>query len=372
MDKNKVTEKLNEFFGDKTVRVFMPKQFLANLSDLLTKQNKVLVDQVKANNVSPELIEETKKTQDLLIELKKAIQENKVDKVEVSNLKEYPKPEKFPEIKIPEQKEIKIPEFPKEINLKEPVWYEKIQNKLIGFIADVVGVLKKSFASDLDRHKEAGNAFAVRLVTYDGKDFYNAMFSGGGGGVPNPLDVNMRGYNDTNWQPVGLDTTTRALSIIQYEHHEIHEGNHFFYADGITLAAAAKQQYMITTPNTLVFPHLLFSITGGLGITITIDEAGDRVGTTLQTVYNSDRNSLNAATTIIHKGTGGGSTDGTEIATFAIGSASVGGKIGGGIRASEEIILKRNTKYIFEIASVANANNIAVYFTWYERLDFAA
>jgi hypothetical protein len=179
MNKEKITEKLNEFFGDINVKVFMPKQFLANLSTLLTKQNEVLIEQIKVNNISPELVKENKKTHELLIELKDAIKKNKVEKVEVTNLKEYPK---FPEIKIPAQNDIKIPEYPKEINLKEPVWYEKIQNKLIGFLIDAVNVLKKSFASDLDRHMEKENAIAVRLVTTNKESFYNALFYGGGGG----------------------------------------------------------------------------------------------------------------------------------------------------------------------------------------------
>jgi len=211
MDKEKVSQKLNEFFGDKTVKVFMPKQFLANLSTVLAKQNEALLEQIKKNNISPELLADNKKTQDLLIELKKAIQEKRVEKVKVENFPEYPKFPKFPEIKIPEQKEIKIPEYPTKINLLEPSWYEKIQNKLIEFLAEGFRMVKKSFASDLDRHKAAKNALAVRLVTYDGKDFYTAMFSGGGGGTVS-RNVNIRDGGGTALTST-LVGTDQALDV---------------------------------------------------------------------------------------------------------------------------------------------------------------
>lgn len=182
-----------------------------------------------------------------------------------------------------------------------------------------------------------------------------------------PLALVYGQASDDNVAAIQLDRSTYAITTIDYEHHEVHAGSHFFYAEGITLANGVSQQYLITTPDTASEPHMQFVMTAGLAATFTLDEGADRNGSSLVTAYNSNRRSTRTPATTIHKGTAGGTTDGTEIASFAAGSASVGGKVGGSGRSPEELILARNTKYIFTATSGANANNIAVFFTWYEH-----
>lgn len=183
MDKRKLSEKLNEVFGDKTVRLIMPEKFLVNLQNILVKQNEELVKQIQEKVASPNLVEENKKTRELLGELKQALLDNKISKVEVSNL---PPPPVFPELHIPEPKEVKIPPFPKEINFVKPKWYEEIQEKLVNFLVDGFLSVKKTFESALNSHMAKEKAIAVRLVDTEGKVFYNAAFYGGGGGASLP------------------------------------------------------------------------------------------------------------------------------------------------------------------------------------------
>ena len=167
----------------------------------------------------------------------------------------------------------------------------------------------------------------------------------------------------------GIDGSTEAQIILDYEHYEVHAGTHFFFADGITLNSGDTQDYLLTAPDVASFCHTVFIFNSGLGATFSLSEGADRDGTTLQSVPNSNRNSSTIAGCTIHKGISGGTTDGTVLAKFSAGSASVGGKIGGGARSEEEVVLKRDTKYVFTATSSVISNNISIFFTWYEHLD---
>lgn len=173
---------------------------------------------------------------------------------------------------------------------------------------------------------------------------------------------------DEDGIPASVDDITETLQIIDYSHHEVHSGSHYFYSDCITLGNGATQDYLITTPNTTTWLHFLFDIKGTLSTDISIFEAGDRVGTTLQTTYNNNRNSLNVSEATLHKGTSGGTTDGTDIHPDCFGTGVAGG-FGGVSDRSNEIILKQDTKYLIRITSNTNGNRLSVHFDWYEHVN---
>lgn len=154
----------------------MPKEFLANLQNIIVKNNQSLIAELQKNNNSDiikTLQEENGKLAGLFQELKQAISDNKVDRVEIAN---FPKPVQIPKTVIPE--------FPKEIEIKKPSWYEKfVPDKILEYIKAGFEFSKKSFESALDRHKEPENALAVRLVNKEGKEFYTAMFTAMMGGI---------------------------------------------------------------------------------------------------------------------------------------------------------------------------------------------
>ena len=58
------------------------------------------------------------------------------------------------------------------------------------------------------------------------------------------------------------DIGTGAIVLIDYTHHEIHEGNHFMYTDSVELDSTETQDYLITTPNTTKWPHMFFNLDG--------------------------------------------------------------------------------------------------------------
>lgn len=168
----------------------------------------------------------------------------------------------------------------------------------------------------------------------------------------------------TMGQTVKLDPVTGSLIVIDHEHHEIHEGDHFFYSDSVTLNSGLTQVYLVTTPNTTKWVHMILETSHTDVAQIDLYETSDRVGTTLQTAFNSNRNSSTAAALQIHKGVSGGTTDGVRLAGYNFG---VREKSGGSVRSAEEVILKQNTKYLLRLTSGANSELFYTRMIWYEH-----
>ena len=171
--------------------------------------------------------------------------------------------------------------------------------------------------------------------------------------------------------PNEVDRATQGIITIDYAHHEIHSGSHYFYTDTVTLASSGTQDYLITTPNTTKWAHMLLA---GIGSAITqfdLYEGSDRTGTSAQTVINQNRNSSNTAGVTIHKGTSSGTTDGVKIFTHKGGSSGGVSRTESSVRNDNEIILKQNTKYIFRVTSGTTDNITSVGFSWYEHTNKA-
>ena len=180
----------------------------------------------------------------------------------------------------------------------------------------------------------------------------------------------------TETQPVSntvltnaVDGATTDLKVILHEHHEIHAGDHYCYYDSVTLGVSGTQVYLFTTPDTTKWIHLTFVATGSAITTVDLYEGSNKVGTTLQTVVNSNRNSLNAAGLVIHKAVTGGDTDGTKIFTISSGAASQQSRIGVSAERGHEFVLKQNTKYLLRITSATASNLTNLQLNWYEHTD---
>lgn len=183
------------------------------------------------------------------------------------------------------------------------------------------------------------------------------------------MKVGLFGYKsrDNSFQPVRIDSNTHSLQTVDYEHHEIHSGNHFLYADSVTIGNAGTQVYLLTTPNTTKWCHLTFSATGSAITQIQFYEGADRVGTTLQTTFNNNRNSLITAGMTVHKDISAGTTDGVLIYQLKSGS-SVGASRSPSIaERGHELILKQNTKYLLRFTSETADNLCNLQLGWYEH-----
>ena len=167
-----------------------------------------------------------------------------------------------------------------------------------------------------------------------------------------------------NLRPGIIDPKTGVLIGIDYEHHSVHEAFHFNYFDSITLGSGASQVYLLETGNRFV--HFQKSVLHSALSTIDVYEGADRVGTTLQTAFNNQRNSILTPEMMIHKGISGGTTDGTLLQNYSFGFASAFSRLGGDSRNQEEVVLKINTKYLMRVASSTNGQLFVVNFNWYE------
>ena len=164
-----------------------------------------------------------------------------------------------------------------------------------------------------------------------------------------------------------FDGVTNSIKIVEYEHHEIHAGSHYFYRDKNEIASGSTQDYIVYAPHSSKHIHFVYTVDGSAITQFDLYEETDRLGTTLQNTFNSDRNSSNTPGMKVYKGQSGGTTDGTLLKTYKGGAAAQQSRQGSMIRATEEIVLKENTKYLIRITSGTNNNLTNVLFTWYEH-----
>ncbi len=171
------------------------------------------------------------------------------------------------------------------------------------------------------------------------------------------------------------DRSTHTLQTIEYEHHEIHAGSHYFYTDANTINAATTDcvDYLIITPDTEEESHFVFEGDGSAisGFYMREGVTASSSDYTQATVFNSNRNFTDVATLSIFYiiGSNYATSDygGTQIYEYYGGASSSQSKTPTSNRSSYEIVLKRNTKYLFRVVSGTATNLCNVEFTWYEH-----
>ena len=164
-----------------------------------------------------------------------------------------------------------------------------------------------------------------------------------------------------------------GIPIYDYFHAEMHKGRHFYYTETVTLASAADRELLITTPDSDRQLHFEFSITGKYITTIDFYEGSSLTGGTALTIFNNLRGStLVSGATLTH--TPAGTGDGTKIFTQAFGDGTNPLQaVGGAAQQDDEIILKKNTKYLLRVTSGTNSNRVNINLKWYEHtIDFGA
>lgn len=167
---------------------------------------------------------------------------------------------------------------------------------------------------------------------------------------------------------VEVDGVSASLVIIDFEHHEIHEGNHYFYSHSVELASAATQNYVIKAPVGDRRCHFTFSATGNAITQVDLYEMSDYLGNTEVTIQNNNRNSDSFSETKIYNGLGAGSTLGNLIYTMKSGSATGTSSRQSGIsQRNAEIILRQDTTYVIVITSGTNDNLCNLLVEFYEH-----
>ena len=170
----------------------------------------------------------------------------------------------------------------------------------------------------------------------------------------------------------GIDAATESIQIIDYDHHEIHSGSHFFYENFTTLGSGATIDLCFQTPNTTKWSHLVFVLSSTLGSQVQIYEDSTITwdGTDL-TAANNNRNSGTTSSWVNFQSNPTVTSIGTLLpASAQLGSATNpnNGLPGAGGR-DRELILKQNSSYTIRLTSLNNSNVLTYLFEWYEHIN---
>lgn len=177
--------------------------------------------------------------------------------------------------------------------------------------------------------------------------------------------------SDTTFQPLRLDKATNTLQTIDYAHHEIHSGSHFFYFDyDNDVDTGTPKYYRLTTPDTTKWIHLTITLySEGSGTWQFFENPTVNAAGTAATVFNSNRNSATAATLVVaYDATS--TADGTLLKVWRTGSGTnAPSRVGGESRAETEIILKQNEDYFIKFTPDSNDARTKIELEWYEHTD---
>ena len=183
-----------------------------------------------------------------------------------------------------------------------------------------------------------------------------------------------------------IDKVTNAKTIIDYPHHEGHEGNAYYVMYSVaSLGAMTTPADMITlsfkTPDTAKWGHMVFSVFGTAGWRVRLIEAptgGNASATGTLNILNHNRNySISKPSTFTNGTTAGVFNYDATLATGGItlwdqyleGSA---GPLSGGISVSKrsELVLKQNTTYQLSLYGT-DTNPATMIIDWYEHTNKA-
>lgn len=163
-----------------------------------------------------------------------------------------------------------------------------------------------------------------------------------------------------------VETGQIEVVSLDYAHYEIHEGNHYFVKKTASLAKAGTKDILIVTPDQDIYAHLIAGVeaTSSSFLASFFEDVTATANGTLGGSRNRNRNAAENNTTIVYE-------DPTITATgnllWSL-SLGAGRNVGGASRDNEEVILKKNTKYLLRITedNVA-ATNINWNLDWYEH-----
>jgi hypothetical protein len=185
-----------------------------------------------------------------------------------------------------------------------------------------------------------------------------------------PITVQIVGT--TGGFSAGIDGATASMQVIDYAHHEIHDGNVYCLTHVGTEGNTDVVEITLKTPNTTEWFHMLanFRATGEGNFTIVEAVTRDSGGAAAIPV-NHNRNSSNTSSAT---GVFKGATSANPISYSAAGTVIWREDFGSvrspsESRALNEWVLKQNTEYVFRMTSEEAANEMWLGLVWYEHTD---
>lgn len=199
----------------------------------------------------------------------------------------------------------------------------------------------------------------------------DAIIDGRGSGTTMKVDKSGAAWvtiiDEHGTGPIEIDPVTHALNVVNYPHHEIHEGEAYnISAVDTDVDSGAVFSLGFTTGVGSSFFHLVFDFTTSAQTEITVRDSPGLSGGTAITAFNRNRTSTNTSactctTNPAISGTGG---SGTVIFQQTVG---VKANTGGQARDVSEWILNSGTNYLFVTQSAAANNIISTKLDWYEH-----
>jgi len=167
----------------------------------------------------------------------------------------------------------------------------------------------------------------------------------------------------------GIDAVTEVLETIDYAHHEIHSGSHYYIQGYIELNDTDTFYMKLVTPDTPTWSHFIFDVksTGICSTTLDEEATGGMTGGASITPINNNRNSVNTSGMILTGGVTVCTSYTTRLEDDKWGADGFKQTIGGGSSRTDELILKQGTVYCRGFVSGANNNIIQFKASWYEH-----
>jgi len=162
----------------------------------------------------------------------------------------------------------------------------------------------------------------------------------------------------------GIDASTNTLQNIEYEHHEIHAGSHYFISDYESFANGIVKDFTFITPDTDEEAHFIFSISGTYAVSIEVLVGADvNVSGTVITPVNNNGNSDNASNMVVRHGDTFNSVGVSKLRSY-----SGANKVAGTVERVREIVLARDQTYIMRVTNQSSSANIIQWdANWYEH-----
>lgn len=187
------------------------------------------------------------------------------------------------------------------------------------------------------------------------------------------LPIARWGSGDGQIDEVRIDGSTNALIIVENEHHEIHEGEHYFVTGYQDPAINEVLDFTWQMPNTTKWIHWTWKISVENETLWEIYENVAVINPLANAIapFNSNRNSANLSATLMRyelQGSLAAANADTNVggATLLETGIAGAGRDAGNEERDNEIILKQNTIYCLRaIATAAGYINFGM--QWYEH-----
>ena len=166
--------------------------------------------------------------------------------------------------------------------------------------------------------------------------------------------------SDDTVHPLRLDQATNSLQIIDYAHHEIHAGSHFFVSGVATLPINDVLDFVWVMPNTAKWVHWLWKIGSSVEMAWYVYENAivNNALANVITPFNNNRNSLAISGTTmrfeVQADLAAANVDTDVTTAILLKSGIIGaGKSSGSENRESELNLKQGATYCLRVVAAA-------------------